>query len=97
VKAHPLGAWQLGDFTVTAIKLKNQSFNAIQLDPRALQGKFYAATFQHVCLGGTGTPEDTTVVYLITKYGGADKAITPEPEPMQSKGKNKKNRRGAPK
>lgn len=94
VKTMPLSAWQLDDFTVTAIKLMNTSSHRIQLDPRALQGKFYSATFQHNWLGAAGTPEDTSVVYLITKGGAADKAITPEPVPVPSEDKNKKRRRG---
>ncbi|WP_194517183.1 DUF3438 family protein, partial [Klebsiella pneumoniae] len=34
-------------------------------DPRRLQGRFYSATFQHRWLGAQGTPEDTTLLYLV--------------------------------
>lgn len=84
VTAAPISAWKLGDNTVTAVKLKNRSRLRIDLDPRSLQGAFIAATFQHHWLGASGTPEDTTVVYLIT-HGSADNAILPEPPPVQNK------------
>ncbi|MDN8600306.1 TIGR03749 family integrating conjugative element protein [Citrobacter sp. S2-9] len=78
VTTTPLAAWRLDDATVTAIKLQNRSGQRIDLDPRSLQGSFLTATFQHSWLGAYGTPEDTTVVYLVTD-GGADEAILPEP------------------
>ncbi|HAV1239916.1 TPA: TIGR03749 family integrating conjugative element protein [Salmonella enterica] len=78
VNATPLAAWRLDDSTVTAVKLQNRSGQRIDLDPRHLQGSFLTATFQHSWLGAHGTPEDTTVVYLVTD-GGADDAIVPEP------------------
>ncbi|TKV13917.1 TIGR03749 family integrating conjugative element protein [Citrobacter sp. wls619] len=84
VTATPLAAWRLDDTTVTAIKLQNRNGKRIDLDPRTLQGDFLTATFQHTWLGTHGTPEDTTVVYLVTK-GDADDAILPEspaPEKM---------------
>ncbi|HBN5891183.1 TPA: DUF3438 family protein, partial [Escherichia coli] len=34
--------------------------------------------FQHRWLGASGTPEDTTTVYLVTK-GRPDNAFLPEP------------------
>ena len=46
------------------------------LDPRELQGRFYAATFQHEWIGGKGASTDTTTLYLITE-GSADNAIVP--------------------
>lgn len=84
VTASPLAAWRLGDTTVTAIKLQNQEKPHIDLDPRALQGQFLTATFQHGWLGAHGTPEDTTVVYLVTD-GSADHAILPEPSAPDAK------------
>ncbi|EDW2262313.1 TIGR03749 family integrating conjugative element protein [Salmonella enterica] len=78
VTATPLAAWRLGDTTVTAIKLQNRSMSRINLDPRVLQGQFLTASFQHGWLGTHGTPEDTTVVYLVTD-GSANNAILPEP------------------
>ncbi|QBH97228.1 TIGR03749 family integrating conjugative element protein [Limnobaculum zhutongyuii] len=82
--ATPLNAWRSGNYVVTAIKLKNTSRQRIALDPRALQGHFYAATFQHAWLGAIGTPEDTTVVYLVTRNHGAEQAVLPEPVPETS-------------
>lgn len=88
VSATPLGAWQLNEDTVTAIRLQNQGAQRITLDPRTLQGTFYAATFQHLWLGASGTAEDTSVVYLVTRGMQADQAIQPEPVPAKSsKGK----------
>lgn len=84
VSATPLGAWQLNEDTVTAIRLQNQGAQRITLDPRTLQGTFYAATFQHSWLGASGTAEDTTVVYLVTRGMQADRAILPEPVPQKS-------------
>ncbi|EGT5656589.1 TIGR03749 family integrating conjugative element protein [Citrobacter braakii] len=81
VSATPLGAWQLNEDTVTAIRLQNQGAQRITLDPRTLQGTFYAATFQHLWLGASGTAEDTSVVYLVTRGMQADEAILPEPVP----------------
>lgn len=85
VTVTPLAGWRLGDATVTAIKLQNQNGGRVVLDPRALQGNFLTATFQHNWLGAHGTPEDTTVVYLVTD-GSADSAIVPEPVPEKTKG-----------
>lgn len=84
VTATPLAAWRLGDITITAIKLQNRNQPRIDLDPRALQGQFLTATFQHGWLGAHGTPEDTTVVYLVT-HGNTDDAIVPEPVPEKAK------------
>ncbi|MDG6897877.1 hypothetical protein A6A19_07800 [Actinobacillus delphinicola] len=63
----PLESWGMGEYVVTAIKIQNLAHHKIQLDPRYLQGRFYAATFQHNWLGQYGTLEDTTVLYLVTK------------------------------
>ena len=67
IRATPLLAWQLDEYVVTAIRLQNQGQSRIELDPRELQGNFYAATFQHHWLGGHGAPEDTTTLYLVTE------------------------------
>lgn len=77
IRATPLMSWKLDDYVVTAIKLQNRSDTRVTLDPRELQGRFYAATFQHPYLGGVGTPEDTTTLYLVTE-GYANNAIIPE-------------------
>lgn len=65
--ATPLAGWRAGEYSVVAVKLSNQSGHHVALDPRRLQGQFISATFQHSWLGGKGTPEDTTTVYLVMK------------------------------
>lgn len=70
----PLESWGMGEYVVTAVRLRNLEKHRVTLDPRYLQGNFYSATFQHHWLGEKGTPEDTTVVYLVT-IGSVDKAI----------------------
>ncbi|MDY4593660.1 MAG: TIGR03749 family integrating conjugative element protein [[Pasteurella] aerogenes] len=77
ITATPLMSWQLGDYVVTAIRLQNKGPSRLDLDPRELQGRFYAATFQHHWLGGVGSTEDTTTLYLVTD-GRPNQAIIPE-------------------
>lgn len=84
VKVNPMLAWQLDGYVVTAIKLQNQGNNTVNLDPRDLQGRFYAATFQHNWLGAKGSPEDTTMLYLVTE-GYPNQAVIPEGQKYQSK------------
>lgn len=74
----PLAAWKVGETTVTVLRIQNRSAQRITLDPRELQGQFIAAAFQHDWLGAHGLPEDTTVVYLVTK-GRAAHALLAEP------------------
>jgi integrating conjugative element protein (TIGR03749 family) len=78
VEVKPLAAWGLQGYSVVALTLRNQCPEKVVLDPRRLQGNFYSATFQHRWLGASGTPEDTTTVYLVTK-GRPDAAFLPEP------------------
>lgn len=78
VEVKPLAAWGLQGYSVVALTLRNQRTEKVVLDPRRLQGDFYSATFQHRWLGASGTPEDTTTVYLVTK-GRPDAAFLPEP------------------
>lgn len=78
VEIKPLAAWGLQGYSVVALTLRNQRSEKVVLDPRRLQGNFYSATFQHRWLGASGTPEDTTTVYLVTK-GRPDTAFLPEP------------------
>lgn len=66
IMATPLTAWNVANRTVVAVRLQNTASRRIVLDPRALQGQFVAATFQHRWLGPVGTPEDTTTVYIVT-------------------------------
>ena len=84
VQATPLLSWQLDGYIVTAIRLQNKSMQHIELDPRELQGRFYAATFQHTWLGGQGSLEDTTTLYLVTE-GYANHAVIPEGKKYQPK------------
>jgi len=77
VRATPLAAWRLENHWVTAVRLTNTSDNEITLDPRLLQGDFLTATFQHATLGPHGTPEDTTVVYLVTRGHGLAQSLLP--------------------
>ena len=72
-----LGAWQLEDHTVTAVKLRNTTAQTLNLDPRELQGDFLTATFQHPNLGPSGLATDTTVVYLVTRAKDLFRALPP--------------------
>jgi integrating conjugative element protein (TIGR03749 family) len=74
----PLAGWRLHHHTVIALKLRNTAKRTLSPDPRALQGQFVAASFQHRWLGKAGTPEDTTVLYLVTQ-GQPENAFVPEP------------------
>lgn len=78
VEVRPLAAWGLQGYSVVALTMRNQHAEKVVLDPRRLQGNFYSATFQHRWLGASGSPEDTTTVYLVTK-GRPDAAFLPEP------------------
>ncbi|MCK8147055.1 TIGR03749 family integrating conjugative element protein [Citrobacter sedlakii] len=74
----PLAAWSLQGSSVVAVQVRNRSADKIILDPRALRGDFLAATFQHRWLGRAGTPEDTTVLYLVMQ-GRPEGAFIAEP------------------
>jgi integrating conjugative element protein (TIGR03749 family) len=75
VLSAPIAAWRLGEYWVTAVKLRNRTSHSVQLDPRRLQATLYAATFQHAFLGAVGSAEDTTVVYLVTRGAGLERAL----------------------
>ncbi|WP_454693394.1 TIGR03749 family integrating conjugative element protein [Achromobacter aegrifaciens] len=77
VRAIALASWRLEDQWVTAVRLTNTSMGWITLDPRLLQGDFLTATFQHEGLGSRGTPEDTTVLYLVTRGHGLAQSLLP--------------------
>ncbi|STY64148.1 integrating conjugative element protein, PFL_4704 family [Mannheimia haemolytica] len=79
----------MDEYVVTAIRLQNKGNSQITLDPRELQGQFYAATFQHNWLGGYGGNEDTTTLYLVTE-GYANNALIPETHPVKPVGKKVK-------
>lgn len=84
VQARALAAWRLDDLWVTAVRLRNTAPRWLELDPRALQGHFANATFQHATLGPVGTPEDTTVVYLVTRGHGLAQALLPAIAPVDA-------------
>lgn len=75
VSSTPIAAWRLGDYWLTAVKLRNLGSATVQLDPRQLQAKLLAASFQHAFLGPVGSPEDTTVAYLVTRGAGLEHAV----------------------
>ncbi|MBH3371882.1 TIGR03749 family integrating conjugative element protein [Pseudomonas putida] len=82
VSIKALAAWRLGDYWVTAVEIVNRGPGKVALDPRHLQATLYAATFQHADLGLAGTPEDTTVAYLVTRGGDLKHALLlPPPKP----------------
>ena len=84
VQARALAAWRLEDQWVTAVRLTNTRSRWIDLDPRALQGDFVAATFQHPDLGPAGDSTDTTVVYLVTRGHGLAESLLPALSPIDS-------------
>ncbi len=84
LQAHALAAWRLDDLWVSAVRLRNSAAQWLELDPRALQGHFLTATFQHSTLGPSGTPEDTTVVYLVTRGHGLAQALLPTLAPIDA-------------
>lgn len=75
VSSTPIAAWRLGDYWVTAVKLRNRGSATVHLDPRRLQAQLFAAAFQHTFLGPVGSAEDTTIAYLITRGAGLEQAI----------------------
>ncbi|MFT3803461.1 MAG: TIGR03749 family integrating conjugative element protein [Burkholderiaceae bacterium] len=82
VQAQALAAWRLGGQWVSAVRLRNTAPHWLDLDPRGLQGAFLTAAFQHPNLGPAGTPEDTTVVYLVTRAHGLAQALLPSIAPI---------------
>ncbi|KGX70166.1 hypothetical protein Y026_946 [Burkholderia pseudomallei TSV28] len=83
VSASAWAAWRLDDEWVTAVRLTNTSAQHLDLDPRALQGDFVAATFQHSDLGPAGDDTDTTVVYLVTRGHGLAGSLLPTISPIE--------------
>ncbi len=78
VSVAPMAAWSLLGDSIVALQVRNRSAGKVVLDPRELQGQFETATFQHRWLGRAGTPEDTTVVYLVIR-GRPEGAFIAEP------------------
>nr|WP_261232414.1 TIGR03749 family integrating conjugative element protein [Serratia entomophila] len=88
VTVRPIAAWGVQGVNVVALTLTNQRSGKVVLDPRRLQGTFHSATFQHRWLGAAGTPEDTTLLYLVMQ-GRPDAAFLPEPVVPVVKAKGK--------
>ena len=84
VRAQALAAWLLEDQWVSAVKLTNTSGRWLDLDPRALQGDFLAATFQHPNLAPAGRAADMTVVYLVTRGHGLAESLLPKLSPIDA-------------
>ena len=66
VEAVPIGSWRSANFYVTAIRLRNVGTSAVIIDPRALRGRWLAATSQHGRLLPGGDDADTSALYLIS-------------------------------
>lgn len=86
----PLAAWSLQGNSVVALQVRNRSSDKVILDPRRLQGQFLSATFQHRWLGRAGTPEDTTVLYLVTTGRPEAAFIAELTEPEQARGTSRR-------
>ncbi|GHU04901.1 integrating conjugative element protein [Betaproteobacteria bacterium] len=84
VRARALAAWRLEEEWVTAVRLTNTKAYWLDLDPRALQGDFVAASFQHPTLGPAGQSSDTTVVYLVTRGHGLAESLFPAIAPIDA-------------
>ncbi|ECW0837345.1 TPA: TIGR03749 family integrating conjugative element protein [Salmonella enterica] len=85
VDIRPLAAWERGEYSVVALKVRNTGSGKVVTDPRALTGRFVAATFQHRWLGPAGQPEDTTTLYLVMQ-GRPEAAFIAEPPTTVKKG-----------
>lgn len=62
ILATPLAGWQIGQLTVTAIRLDNQESRRIGLDPRQVVGVWKAAAFQHRSI----SPGGSSALYLVS-------------------------------
>ncbi|MCX8957018.1 TIGR03749 family integrating conjugative element protein [Erwinia psidii] len=83
----PVAAWSLQGSSVVALQVRNRSAEKVVLDPRVIEGQFTTATFQHRWLGRAGTPEDTSVLYLVTS-GRPESAFIAEPSVERPTGKH---------
>lgn len=84
VRTRVLAAWRLDGLWVTAVRLTNTSKRWLSLDPRDLQGDFVTGAFQHNTLGPAGTPDDTSVVYLVTKGHALAESLLPTISPVNA-------------
>lgn len=67
ITAEPVISFNNNGLYVTAVNLVNNEAGKIILDPRDIRGRWLTATFQHVVMGASGTPTDTTTLYLVSK------------------------------
>lgn len=86
VMVTPMAAWSFQGSSVVALQVRNRSADKVVLDPRVIEGQFTTATFQHRWLGRAGTPEDTSVLYLVTS-GRPESAFIAEPSVTRPTGK----------
>ncbi|AXY34683.1 TIGR03749 family integrating conjugative element protein [Yersinia pseudotuberculosis] len=84
VEVSPLAGWSLNGYSVIALLVRNTATVNVILNPRMLQGEFISAAFQHPWLGNAGTPEDTTVLYLVVQ-GRPEGAFRSEPMAVTDK------------
>lgn len=75
VTAVPMGAWTLNNYTVTAVRITNNDPRSFELDPRWLQGDLYSAAFMHPSIGPSGTVEDTTTLFVVTRGSSLAQAV----------------------
>lgn len=67
VSTEPYAFWKTTDgLHLSAVKIVNESANAVELHPTDLRGHWLTATFHHYRLLPKGSGGDTTVVYLIS-------------------------------
>ncbi len=66
VLAQPLASWKRDQIYVTAVRLYNQSSEALDLNPLALKGTWLAASFEQPRLLSQGEEDDSGIVYLIS-------------------------------
>jgi integrating conjugative element protein (TIGR03749 family) len=67
VLAMPLIAWLGGDYTITAILIKNNENHSIDLDPRKIRGQWIAASFYPTNqLKKAGSRQDRTTLFLLS-------------------------------
>ena len=66
VSTTPAAAWQYQGIYLTAIKVRNITPDARELDPRLLRGDWLAASAQHNVLAPAGHDGDLTMLYLLS-------------------------------
>lgn len=66
VQTTPIGSWRSGQLYVTAVRLTNQSSQALDIDLQELRGQWIAASAQHTRLLAKGSDWDTTAIYLVS-------------------------------